>query len=252
MAAGERPQRRSCACPLTAFEHAGEEAISEFETQQLLQRNKGRAFVATQQQKRAPPPRPALAPLKKQRLVKTSRIKAGSDDDDDDGEAEVSASDEDDEEEGEGDDDEEATHEAKRAAKREAKRPAKGDTSQRAPTRPLKAAKAAKPAPPKSARAAWEHKQKLATSKASTPPSQPPAAAAASALPLRKRLPDPKKGWPLPYQRPTQHGPVPSGGVSGSGAATSRPVDEFREPGPPAIEAVAPRKQSAGMWQGPS
>ena len=95
-------------------EHVHEEDIAEYEAKLLLQRNKGRAFVATQQRppaKRAPPPRPNMAPPKKKRLVQMD-----SDDDeggDDGGEAAVSASDEEEEDDGMGDDDEEATKEAR-------------------------------------------------------------------------------------------------------------------------------------------
>ena len=96
-------------------------------------------------------------------------------------------------------------------------------------------------APPKSARAAWEHKQKLA-GKASAPPMQSHAAAAAAAaatavLPLRKRLPDPKKGWSQPYQASSQQ----------QSTAAAPPEDHAAFEGPPAIEAVAPRKQNTGM-----
>ena len=72
--------------------------------------------------------------------------------------------------------------------------------------------------------------------KADASPMRSHAAAATAVLPLRKRLPDPKQGWPQAYRPPSQ---------LQSAAAASEDHPAFG--GPPPIEAVAPRKQNTGM-----
>ena len=227
-------------------EHVCDEDIAEYEEKLLLARNKGRAFVSTQQKapaKRAPPPRPNAEPPKKKRLVQID-----SDDDehgDDGGEAEVSASDEEEEEDGVGDDDEEATAEAKRQARRDAKRLAKPTEAKRPVGRPKGSVNAkpgekrpvGRPKGSKNAKPdlAWPKPKSTAAAKTARKPGKADdaspmrshAAAATAVLPLRKRLPDPKQGWPQ------------------SAAAASEEHPAFG--GPPPIEAVAPRKQNTGM-----
>ena len=227
-------------------EHVCDEDIAEYEEKLLLARNKGRAFVSTQQKapaKRAPPPRPNAEPPKKKRLVQID-----SDDDehgDDGGEAEVSASDEDEEEDGVGDDDEEATAEAKRQARRDAKRLAKPTEAKRPVGRPKGSVNAkpgekrpvGRPKGSKNAKPdlAWPKPKSTAAAKTARKPGKADdaspmrshAAAATAVLPLRKRLPDPKQGWSQPA------------------AAASEEHPAFG--GPPPIEAVAPRKQNTGM-----